>query len=633
MKAYAPFLILGLVTGCIYAIAAMGLVLTYRTTGLFNFAHGAIGMATAFAFYQLRQEWGWPTPIAVVVCLVGVAPGLGVVIDKVLFRSLADASQAAKVVVTVGLLILLQQSADIIYGSGTRSVPSFLPTSTFRVADVNIGYDQVAIVAIAFGVLAALTLFLSRSRLGVAMRGLVDNRELTDAAGFPVARISAITWALGAVLAGLAGILFVPLVALSPILLTLLVVKAFGAAIIGRLSSLTGTMVGALVIGVTEAMSLKVFESQTNLVNGLRPSVAFIALFGVLLFSRRGSLRELGLSAPWQGVVRGARLRPSRVLALCAVLMAASAVLPDARVFVLGNALVMSCLFVSLGLLIGTSGLVNLAQAALAGTGAFMYIHMTADWGLPFGLALILAGLVVVPLGLAIAVPALRLPGLFLTLATFGFGQLVDGLIFNGWRSFSGGDNGLRGPRPSLLQTDHRYVLFLIVMLALFLFVAGYVRQSALGRTLTAIRDSPAASRTLGVNPLWPKLALFATSAFLAGVAGGLYAGLLQVASPRFFFTFNSLVWLTVVVVAGVQSDFGAVLAGFLLVWPPELLQAHPGIVKYITPAFGLGAILMARRPGGILGAFDGKVPRRLVAINRSRPPLVQQRLAGAQDG
>jgi branched-chain amino acid transport system permease protein len=455
--------------------------------------------------------------------------------------------------------------------------------------------------------------------MGVAMRAVVDNRDLVDLAGFRPERITTFTWALGCFLAGLAGILFAPLVELSPIALTLLVVKAYAAAILGRLVSLPLTLLGGIVVGVAEAVSLKVFDSNPEFVNRLRPSLAFILLFGVLLLAKRGSLRELGVSAPWQGVVRAKELTSVRVGLLIAVLAVLALTLSDARVFVLGNAIVLSCIFLSLTVLTGTTGLLNLGQAALAGTGAFTYIHLTTDWGVPFGLALVLAGLAVVPLGLAIAVPALRLPGLFLALATFGFGQLIDGLLF-GWYPFSGGQDGLRGTRPALLRTDLRYVLFLIVMLALFMLVVRGIRATALGRTLTAMRDSPTATETLGVNLLWPKMAVFAASAFMAGVAGALYAGHLQVASKNFFFTFNSVVWVAVVVVGGVQSALGAVLGAFLLTWAPEALAAHDALLDYITPAFGLGAILLARRPGGLIGLLAQLSPGRLVTVRPHGP-------------
>ena len=267
------------------------------------------------------------------------------------------------------------------------------------------------------------------------------------------------------------------------------------------------------------------------------------------------------------------------------MLLPLTALLSEARVLSLGFALVIACAFLSLTVLTGTSGLISLAQAGLVGTGAFAYVHFM-NGGVPFGFSLLLAGLVVVPLGVAIAVPALRLSGLFLALATFGVGQLIDGLLFGSWTWFSGGGDGLRGGRPPFLESDRWYVAFVVCVLALIVAAMGQLRRTGLGRTLVALRDSPTAADALGIDPLWPRVAIFSISAFLAGVAGGLYAGLLQAPSTPFFNTFTSLLWLTIAVVGGIQSGVrrrggrAALLlrARSLLGWRRPLAVAHAAL-------------------------------------------------------
>lgn len=607
MSDYLPFVVTGATLGSIYALAALGLTLTYRTTGLFNFAHGAVAMASAYAYYQLRVEWQLPTWIALSLAIGVFAPGLGVLIDRVLFRSLETASQASKIVVTIGLLIFLTGAAQAVFGARPLSVPSFLPTSTFKIAGVNVGYDQAIVVAASVAMLVALTVFFRQSRLGVVMRAVVDNRALVGLAGFSAGRVSALTWALGSVLAGLAGVLITPFVGLDSTFLTLLVVKAFAAAAIARLVSLPVAFAAAFGLGIIETLVLKVFQSRPELVNGLRPSIAFLLLFGFLSFARRGSLRELGVSAPWQGTIRSRRLR---VGFLAVPLMVLAMTLSDSKVFVLGLMLAMACVFISLNLLIGTSGLINLGHAALVGTGAFVTLKATSQWGLPFPVALAVAALAVVPMGIAVAIPALRLPGLFLALATFGFGLLVDGLLFT-WRPLAGGASGLVGDRPSLIGSDRSYAVFLIGMVVLFAALVERIKGSALGRTLTAVRDSPAATETLGVNPLWPRLAVFAVSAAMAGVAGGLYATLLGSANNTYFSTFTSLTWVTVVVVGGVQSSAGAIVAAALLIWSPELNDSE-ALTEWLAPGFGVWAILLAKRPGGLIEVLREHSPVRI---------------------
>ena len=620
MTDWFPFVVSGLVVGSIFAIAAMGLVVTYRTTGLFSFAHGATGMAVAYGFYVLRETVGMPTPLAFVLALGVIAPALGIAIERLLFRGIDQAAQATKVVLTMALLIVLQGGAVAIFGANPKRFEPLLPTSTFRLVSVNVGWDQLIIVITGVLVLAALTLFFRRSRTGTAMRALVDDRQLVQAAGFSANRLSALTWALGAATAGLAGILFSPLLGLDSAILTLLVVQAYAAAILGRLTSLPRTFLGAMALGLAGSLSLKVFSSEPTLLNGLRPSIPFIFLFGALVLARRGSLRELGASAPWTGTVRAGS---GSWWPLLVVLLPATALLSETRVFTLGFALVIACAFLSLTVLTGTSGLISLAQAGLVGAGAFSYIHLI-NGGVPFWLALPLAGLIVVPLGLAIAIPALRLSGLFLALATFGFGQLIDGLLFGSWTWFSGSSNGLRGGRPELFSSDRTYVAFVVVVLALIVAGMGQLRRTGLGRTLIALRDSPAAADALGVDPLWPRVAIFSISAFVAGVAGGLYAGLLEGAGASFFNTFTSLLWLTIAVVGGIQSAYGAVVGALLFYFVPELFSGSGSPSPWLTPVFGIGAILLARRPGGLVGLVADRWPRRLFSVRRDPVAVVE---------
>jgi ABC-type branched-subunit amino acid transport system permease subunit len=244
--------------------------------------------------------------------------------------------------------------------------------------------------------------------------------------------------------------------------------------------------------------------------------------------------------------------------------------------------------------------------------------------GVPFPLALVLSGLVVVPLGVAIAVPALRLSGLFLALATFAVGQLIDGLLFTSWDWFSGGSDGLRGGRPSIFDSDRWYVVFIVVVLALLVAALGQLQRTGLGRTLVALRDSPDAADALGIDPLWPRVAIFSISAFLAGLAGGLYAGLLEAPSAAFFSTFASLLWLTIVVVGGVQSPYGAIVGALAFYFVPELLAGDGSPSEWLTPLFGVLAILLARRPGGIVGLIGDRWPSRLIAVRRSAPALAE---------
>lgn len=286
MENYLPFVIIGLTTGSLYGIAALGLVLTYRTSGVFNFAQGAVGMVMAFVFYSLTVELGLPVAVAIPLVVVVGAPLFGLVLDRVLLRRLAEASSTTLIVVPLGLLVALQGLAMAVWGATPRYLPSFLPTETFSIGTVNVGYDQVIIVGIAVVCLIGLLVLLRSTHIGISMRAVVDDEPLTELMGTDARRGTTVSWMLGLSFASLAGLLLAPIVGLDVAVLTLLVVQAFGAAAIGRFANLTVAYGGALLIGVAAALSTKYVATIPEL-TGVPNSLPFIALLLVLLVGGR----------------------------------------------------------------------------------------------------------------------------------------------------------------------------------------------------------------------------------------------------------------------------------------------------------------------------------------------------------
>jgi branched-subunit amino acid ABC-type transport system permease component len=292
MRSLFPFVIVGITTGAVYALASMGLVLTYTTSGVFNFAHGAIGMFATFVFYQLRVEAHWPTWLAVAVAVLVVAPVMGVVVDRLLLTRLQGASPATYVVVSLGLLVALQSAAVAIFGGETRQVAAIFPTRGFEVSGVRIGYDQTIVVVIAVVAGLALAALFRRTHLGLATRAVVGDRDLTELVGTDARAVTTFSWVLGSAFAALSGILFAPVVGLDAVLLTLLVLQAFGAAVVGRLRSLPLTNLGAYGIAIVAAISTRYVASTPALI-GLPSAMPFIALFLVLVISPKGSFAQV----------------------------------------------------------------------------------------------------------------------------------------------------------------------------------------------------------------------------------------------------------------------------------------------------------------------------------------------------
>ena len=235
-----------------YAVAATGLVVTYTTSGIFNFAQGAIGMFLAYVFWQLQVDWGIQTFVALLLTVFVAAPLMGAIIERVLMRAIADAPLVAQIVTTIGLMLALMGLAGLIWDpQETRHINRFFGTSGFQIGDTLMPWSRFITIVVGLGLALGLKILLSRTRLGVAMRAVVDNRELAGLNGIKPGRVSMFSWALGSSMAAVAGIFLAEeLATLDVQTLTLLILAAFAAAIIGRLKSLPLTFVGGLLIGL-----------------------------------------------------------------------------------------------------------------------------------------------------------------------------------------------------------------------------------------------------------------------------------------------------------------------------------------------------------------------------------------------
>ena len=623
MRAYLPYVVIGLNTGAVYALASLGLVLTYKTSGVFNFAHGAVGMFATYAFYSLRQHV--PTTAAVLVAVLVVAPLMGLVVH-VLFRRLAGAGAAAAIVASVGLLVGLQGLAVLIYGGQTRQVAAIFPTWTYRLFGVNIGIDQTLVVAIALAAALSLVGFFRFTPLGLKTKAVVDNRSLSGLVGTNAAAVTRASWMLGAAFAGASGILFAPFVNLDSVLLTLLVVAAFGAAAVGRLQSLPLTVAAAFGLGVAQSLTTKVAgDVGIKWLVGLPSSLPFLLLFFALVLSRRGRLREAPTT---KSMPRGAAARATRfrfpVAAMVSTVAVAAVLAPflsGSRVLTLTTAVAMALVFASLRLLVGLSRLLSLGQAVFVVLGATTLSHLQAA-GVPYLPALLLAGLMTAPLGAALAFPALRLSSLYLGLATFGFGILAESLLFPTGLVF-GSDALVTLHRPGFLSGDLAFFYFTVAVVAAGLVVVEGVRVTRMGRILTALSDSPTAVDSLGISPLAARVITFSLSAFLAAIAGGLLGSQVLSLTPSSFNFFHSLLWVTVLVVAGAQTFAGTALAAVFLVVVPTVFR---GLTEWQPVFFGMTAVLLAQTDNGLVGLLGRWRYRFAPLLERDRWRLGSQR-------
>jgi branched-chain amino acid transport system permease protein len=253
MDAFLAFTVVGVVTGAIYAVSATGLVVTYTTSGVFNFAHGAMGMVMAFLYWELRVNQAWPAPIALVVVLLVAAPIMGAVVERLLMRKLYNAPMGVSIVTTLALLVILLGLGDSLWsGTELRRMPGFFAGNDVDVFGVRVTYHQLISLVVAGLIAAGLRFLMFHTRTGVTMRAVVDNRDLAGMNGVFPERVASLSWALGSFLAAIAGILIAPQLTLNHLLLTLLVINGYAAAMLGKLKNLPLTFLGAVVLGLAE---------------------------------------------------------------------------------------------------------------------------------------------------------------------------------------------------------------------------------------------------------------------------------------------------------------------------------------------------------------------------------------------
>ena len=602
MSELLPFVIAGLTAGSIYGLAGVGLVLTYKTSGVFNFAHGAMATVSAYAFYVLHEDQGVAWPLAAAVCVLVVGPLMGLLLER-LARGLAGAALVLQVTGTVGLLLVIQSGIVLLFDQQiSRSVEPFLASGDFSVGDTTVQWSDAITFLIAVAITSALAIAFRFTRRGLAMRAVVDGSQLLDLSGTSPLATRRSAWMIGAALAAASGVLFVPLLNLDPTQLTLLVVQAFGAAAIGRFSNLGLTFVGGLVVGVLASLATKYFTE--GLLSGVPSAMPFLVLFAVLLLTPKRHL----VQRPAPVIQRGAAWSAPAPLQLGmgAALLIFLLFVPSFAGTHLTDwtiALAMVMLFLSLGLLVRTSGQVSLCHVSFAAIGAVAFSQLAGDKGIPWLPALILAGLVAVPVGALLSIPAIRLGGLYLALATFGFGLLLQFMFYT--QDFMFGDSGAgrEEPRPASfglgLDSDAGFYRLVLVLVVITLIGVVALERGRLGRLLRGLADSPMALVTNGTTVNVTRVLVFCLSAFLAAVAGALVGVANTTVSADSYQPLLSLTYFALVVIVAGREPWYAVLAAAGLILIPSYFDGAD-TTTWTTLLFGATAVVLA---------FLGRIP------------------------
>ncbi len=639
MSEYALFALLGLGSGAVLGMLALGILLGYRGSGVVNFAQGAVAMYVAYVWYDLRTSGqyllpvpglpggvqvcsptGCGTAVALVISLATAAV-LGLILHWAILRPLRDAPMLASVVATIGLMLLLQAVIGYRFGTSTLSVPSLLPQSGFitvlgaKVANVHFILAGLCII-LALG----LTLFFRFARFGLATRAAAENEKGASLLGYSPDFQAGVNWVLASLLAGIGGILIAPLTQLTPTAFSLLIIPALAAALLGRFSSFFVTAIAALVIGMLQSV-------LTNLPNsvswfprvGSQDALPFIAIIVAIFF--------LGKSLPTRGMALEARLpsvpAPSRAsiatgTGLFVIVGVLFFVMSSALRVAAINTLVAALLCLSLVVLTGYVGQISLFQLALAGVAAYSLCEFTTKLGIPFPIAPLLSALVATCVGLIAATPALRVRGVNLAVITLAAGYAIETFFFNN-PTYTGGAAGAitKPARIFGLHLDFSqgstigtpaFGIFCLVVLGLAALGVANLRRRSTGRRMLALRANERAAAAAGINVAATKFMAFGIAAFIAGLAGCLIAYQQTTVSGPFD-ALSSISFLAIAYLGGITSLSGAFVAGTLAsggLWfyVYQTYVFGSNAVEVFNLIAGLGLILTAIfNPEGISGA------------------------------
>jgi branched-subunit amino acid ABC-type transport system permease component len=660
VEEFLSALLRGLSFGSVYALLAIGLVLTYKTSGVFHLAYGAQAYVSAVVFYEARTRHEWPIWAAAFVSILVVAPLVGIALEMLLFRYLRRASELAKLVTSIGLLIAIPEIVKLFFEATAGAASSLAPDGdiTYRpFGDVFLNRNDLTNMAAVVVIVIGLTVMFRFTALGLRMRAVVESSRMTELAGINADRVSVVSWVLSSVMAGLAGVLllgFPQFVQVRDTDFTVLVTAAIAAAVFAGLTSIPRALIGGLALGIGQQLLTRYLPTGSVLTQNLRPALPFIALFLVLILmpslrGRRESTDPLASVDPPPPAPIATEVGPLlkwgtrgfwTVIGLITayyVFFAASARWVDIAI----RATILSTIFLSIVVITGLAGQISLCQATFAAIGACATAQLATKHGMSVLVAMIVGAVIAAAVGALLALPALRLGGIFLSLATFAFALFFDNVMVK-FEWVGGGVTPIRSPRPQAVgsidfENDKTFLVLALIVFTITALLVILVRGATTGRFLRAIQGSEVAASSIGINRNRARITAFAISAAIAGVGGGMMAmfeGRAYV-NPNFV-PFQSLVWVVLVVTLGSRTVEGAVQAGvgFFVFREVFLEQVLPWTVNNVVDPlvpfwhihmgepsatiafifFGLGAITYAKHPEGVLEFNKRKSMARIQA-------------------
>lgn len=642
MAEHLIFLLLGLANGAVFASLALALVVTYRSSGVVNFATSAIAMYGSYTFAFLRRgellvlvpgfsntvDLGVDQvalPLAIAVSLLQAAL-LGLLLYLVVFWPLRRVPPLGKAVASLGVLGALTGLMVVRLGVRPMSVDGVLPSGIWMLGDIRIASDRVwfAVVVVALGI--ALWALFRFTSFGLATRAAAETERGAYLSGLSPSRLGAWNWALSATVAGFAGILIAPIVPLVPVAYSLFIIPALAAALVGGFRFTLPAVAAGLAIGMLQSEAQFLASRWDWLPTTGAQELIPLSLILVVLVVRstplptRGAVAEQSLGRAFRP---RDRLRPT-VLGTGAAL--AALVLLDGS---WRSALIMSFIFsivaLSYVVITGYAGQVSLAQLTLAGSAGFLLGPITTDLNIPFPVAPFLAALGAAAIGVLIGLPALRVRGLSLAVVTLSLAVVLEAFWFRNTNLVGAG--GVEIGDPSLFGLDlgvgsgaafPRIEFGIVVLVVLVLVALGvsYLRTSRLGAEMLAVRANERSAAVAGVSVTRVKVTAFAIASFIAGLGGSLLGYRLGAVTFDSFTVLLGLALLGSVYISGVTSVTGGTVAGIGVIGglSPKILDSLFGSADYFSALLGVGLVLtVIAFPEGLTGALLSRLGRHTV--------------------
>jgi branched-chain amino acid transport system permease protein len=646
VSSWLVFALIGTGAGALYAAIALGMVLTYRGSGVVNFAQVAMATYPAFLYADLRQRGTLVVPIlpwkhgfhladsmpfwpAFLIALT-LAALMGLLIDVLVFRPLATATSVTKVIASLGVNSVILGLMKLQYGAvAGRRIAPILPHGAVRIFGVNIDYNRFVLAAVVVAGGLVLWAVYAWTQFGLATRAAAESRKSAELLGLSPARLSSMNWMLASVVAGAVGILAGPIQGVSSRGYGVYLAYGLAAAMAARLRSFTMAAFAGIALGMFESMAVKM-KAETWLPSilkgGFEAVVPFIVIVAVLLLAgttlpQRGALVE-DPSAPSPAPRFNPYVIGSALIAAVAMIMVGSSALRLALI----ETLVVSTLSLSFVLMAGFVGQVTLAELTFAGIAAFALARTGDALGLGFPWSPLLAIAIGTAAAAVLSFPAVRIRGLQLAVVTYSGALALEQVVFRNPKLtgvggyvtaaapsvFGRGFGPASGPKRIAGVFPYKpFCVFVLIVTVLCALLVANVRRSRVGRRLLAVRANERAAAACGVAVPRTKLLGATLGSFVASCAGVLWAYKYVQFNSDSFPASGALDFIALAFIGGITMVSGAFIAGFFAsagVFYALVNNGHPPL--WYGLAYGVGLIVVTIHVPGGLAAIGPRVRR-----------------------